>query len=450
MKSDQEKDLIDYLEVWSQFERCSYPAEREAAQAAVLDMYAQMELPCPALTWSSSPLSMAISRAIVELKGATEAMKFDAPTLGSPFASWRDSFMGRGLKREIRDEVLLEMEDNLTASLGQSVFDSLVDVSTSDGWSTTMLSPRAWGAHRCTQDNQYRWGHSFANDRIVSIADMEHLINLFALSIQVAVSKNRIPETVFAEAFSTAGSLLGRAINCDEEESMRQYFQLRNLGRLDELMQTAMVDACYGQLDAKFLALPDFLASEMGLELETQRLKGLIAIARTAGGFLPHRKFCWLYERVAALVLNDRGIPHNESGPCISFEDGWEIYALNGIVVDKRLIMEPHTISMDEIEKEDNLELRRILISRFGEERFITESGAKVRDEDPGFGILYVKNMPGDEPIAMVKVTNSTACPDGSFKSYFIRVPPEISTARQAVAWTFSMDESEYEPQVES
>ena len=50
----------------------------------------------------------------------------------------------------------------------------------------------------------------------------------------------------------------------------------------------------------------------------------------------------------------------------------------------------------------------------------------------------------------MVEVRNSTPEPDGAFKTYFLRVPPDIQTARAAVAWTFSKDEADYEPQQQS
>ena len=45
-----------------------------------------------------------------------------------------------------------------------------------------------------------------------------------------------------------------------------------------------------------------------------------------------------------------------------------------------------------------------------------------------------------------VEVVNSTPEPDGSFKTHFVRVPPECPTAREAVAWTFDMASEDYRP----
>jgi len=50
----------------------------------------------------------------------------------------------------------------------------------------------------------------------------------------------------------------------------------------------------------------------------------------------------------------------------------------------------------------------------------------------------------------MVEVINRTSEPDGSFKHHFLCVPPHLSTAHEAVAWTFGMSASEYRPELET
>lgn len=50
----------------------------------------------------------------------------------------------------------------------------------------------------------------------------------------------------------------------------------------------------------------------------------------------------------------------------------------------------------------------------------------------------------------MVKVVNSTPEPDGSYKDYFLRVPPTITTAHEAVAWTFGKTAETYAPAIET
>jgi hypothetical protein len=55
-----------------------------------------------------------------------------------------------------------------------------------------------------------------------------------------------------------------------------------------------------------------------------------------------------------------------------------------------------------------------------------------------------------DEDVVLVEVTNSTPEPDGSVRTYFLRVPPTTTTARAAVAWTFGLGEVEYRPSTET
>ena len=89
------------------------------------------------------------------------------------------------------------------------------------------------------------------------------------------------------------------------------------------------------------------------------------------------------------------------------------------------------------------------MIERYGQDHYLMESKAKEIHRDE-FGVLYSKEVSGDEALVMVKVVNSTPEPDGHFKDYFLRVPPSITCARQAVAWTFGMDEADYQPAIQS
>lgn len=111
--------------------------------------------------------------------------------------------------------------------------------------------------------------------------------------------------------------------------------------------------------------------------------------------------------------------------------------------------MHPHKIKVKGIENERNVEIRRIMIERYGLNNFIRDSAARVVQSDE-FGTLYRKELPGEEPVVVVRVENSTAEHDGEYKNYYLRVPPHIQTAREAVAWTFDMKEDDYSPKVET
>lgn len=133
---------------------------------------------------------------------------------------------------------------------------------------------------------------------------------------------------------------------------------------------------------------------------------------------------------------------HRMNGPAIDYgkNDKSNVYAVGGVVVDSYVVENPEKITVADIEKESNAEVRRVKIDQYGQSRYLQDSGAEVINEDD-FGVLYRKNLGDDEPLMMVKVVNSTQEPDGTFKDYFIRVDPNayggLKTARQAIASTW-------------
>jgi len=85
-----------------------------------------------------------------------------------------------------------------------------------------------------------------------------------------------------------------------------------------------------------------------------------------------------------------------------------------------------------------------------GAAAYIKDADAKRLDHDESFGTLWRRDFTDDEPIVMLEVINSTREPDGHFKHYFLRLPPTITTAQAAVAWTFDIPAEDYAPQIET
>ena len=215
-------------------------------------------------------------------------------------------------------------------------------------------------------------------------------------------------------------------------------------------------DSVYGQHDAAWIAFHNFFREVCGLVEQTEKLEGLSLICRNAGWFLPHQNICWISERHNICNRDDRGRLHCENGPALAYPDGWTIYAWHGVRVHYRIIEHPQDLTITEIQQEKNAEVRRVMMERYGLSRFLIDSGAKKLAEDE-FGQLYYTAIEGDEDLLMVKVMNSTAEPDGSFKPYFLRVQPELRpmlkeglgepqamTALNAVASTFGCTGKEY------
>ncbi len=162
-----------------------------------------------------------------------------------------------------------------------------------------------------------------------------------------------------------------------------------------------------------------------------------------------HDEFCIVTQHPQTVNLDDNGNLHCNDGPAVLWRDGFAQYFLWGRSVTQQIVEHPETLTIPRIVDESNVELRRLMIQRYGEGKFLIDSQADLIHEDE-CGALFRKEMRDDEPLQMVRVKNSTPEPDGSYKHYFLRVPPDITTARAGVAWTFGFSPDEYDPSIES
>jgi hypothetical protein len=163
-----------------------------------------------------------------------------------------------------------------------------------------------------------------------------------------------------------------------------------------------------------------------------------------------HEKFCIVSDFPEELNTDEQGRPHSESGPSYVWPDGWTLYHWHGIRVTRQIIEKMESITVADIKQEPNLEVRRVMLDRYGIKRFLIDSDAREIHRDE-CGVLYSQMIhPALEPIVMVKVVNSTAEPDGTYKDYFLRVPPHLRTAKAAVAWTFGVERDQYQPLVQT
>ncbi|MBX7167264.1 MAG: hypothetical protein K1X74_13120 [Pirellulales bacterium] len=120
-----------------------------------------------------------------------------------------------------------------------------------------------------------------------------------------------------------------------------------------------------------------------------------------------------------------------------------------GVPVTDRVAFDPESITVEEILAESNQTIRRTLLDRIGIDRFMRLAHAAVIDEDIDCGgprrLLRVPAREGED-IVCVEVR----CPSTGHR-YCLRVPPQMLTCRQAIAWTAGYAQPErYRPAVET
>lgn len=172
-------------------------------------------------------------------------------------------------------------------------------------------------------------------------------------------------------------------------------------------------------------------------------------IAATCGWVWPMEGVCIACERPTTFKLDDRQRLHAPDSAAVTWPDGWDIHAWHGVIVPHNIILSPGQITVKAIEVEDNTEVRRVMIERFGLDRYIKASKAQLLQQDR-YGKLWRKRQSRGEALYAVEVINSTPEPDGSVRHYFLQVPSSVRSAHEAVAWTFGKTPDTYNPLAET
>jgi hypothetical protein len=120
-----------------------------------------------------------------------------------------------------------------------------------------------------------------------------------------------------------------------------------------------------------------------------------------------------------------------------------------GVAVPERVVFRPETLTVDDVLRESNAEVRRVMLERVGFERFLREANAEVldADRDPGGPRQLLRlPLPGDEALVCLAVS----CPSTG-RRYALRVPPTMRSCRQAAAWMAGFDDpDDYHPRIET
>jgi hypothetical protein len=205
-----------------------------------------------------------------------------------------------------------------------------------------------------------------------------------------------------------------------------------------------------------------FFRDVCGLTLGDEMDARAVAYAGTAESacwWWPHRDFVMVCERPVRIERDSQGRLHSLTGKAIEWPDGWGLYRIHGVTVPPYVVEHPELITVERIDEEANDEVRRIMVDRYGSERFLRDSGARKVQQDE-YGTLYERRFQSGQPAVFIHLVNSTREPDGSRREFWRRVHPEFRpllgdgqlgepqkmTARNAVASTYGMRGEDYSP----
>ena len=126
-------------------------------------------------------------------------------------------------------------------------------------------------------------------------------------------------------------------------------------------------------------------------------------------------------------------------------------YYYEGVRIPPHFYTKPDSLTITEVLAHPNTEVRYVGIKIVGMDRVLESNNTTIihKDKQKNQILFQIKGI-FDEPVSYVKVVNSTQEPDGTYKDYYLCVPPTVKTCQEAVAWTFRLEEQEYQPEQET
>jgi hypothetical protein len=204
----------------------------------------------------------------------------------------------------------------------------------------------------------------------------------------------------------------------------------------------------------------NFFKDVVQLPIDFSKWESYETLDLHAGPRFLHEKFCIISERPVTLLVDEQNRPHSEIGPFCKWRDGAALYSVHGVRIPAWIIEQPERLTITSIEAEENTEIQRVMIERFGWDQYAEKCGSVVIDTDLKWGALYGR----DGRAEFVKVVNGSPEPDGSFRNYILPVAPGCEplpadggdlgapqklTALNAVASTYGMTGAQYERSME-
>jgi hypothetical protein len=135
----------------------------------------------------------------------------------------------------------------------------------------------------------------------------------------------------------------------------------------------------HGNHEAGWLSYYDYMLNVLDIK-ECEIIQGLLDLSQHCGWWSAFEDCVVFQHRPVEIHLDQQNRIHNDNGPCIRYRDNFSIWAIDGHIVTEQIVMSPETLTVDQINKETNADIRSIMLDRYGWINYIKNSGAKLID----------------------------------------------------------------------
>jgi len=189
-----------------------------------------------------------------------------------------------------------------------------------------------------------------------------------------------------------------------------------------------------GSLMSSYFSFYDYCLTELDIEIDKEVIYNFEIYKESSKLSLiyPFDDICFVCQKPIEIHFNENKVLHNETDPSIKYNGDFELYHLNGVTVDKKIVMTPkEKITVAQILKEQNVEVRRELLRKVGIDKFIKKCKAKPIEvsEDRVYELYRIK-IGVDKHGTYLKMKNP------SIDTYhFEGVVDSCDTIEKALAW---------------
>jgi len=128
-----------------------------------------------------------------------------------------------------------------------------------------------------------------------------------------------------------------------------------------------------------YAAMYDF-GREIGIEMDQESLEIFLAWCKCCPFIMFDEHTVYVSRKPVELYYDDENRLHNEEGMSCRFEDDWGVWSINGVSVDEQVVMDPKSQTIKQIQDENNEEVKRIRIERYGWIKYLEQIDAKLID----------------------------------------------------------------------
>lgn len=185
----------------------------------------------------------------------------------------------------------------------------------------------------------------------------------------------------------------------------------------------------YGSFDGYFPGYYKYAEKYLGLKYkkeDSKRIKIWENLSKSCGFIYTFENICFICDKPKNISVDFNGELHDEKSPCMEFRDGYKFYAIDGVRMPNWVFEEPKKLNVESIDKESNIEVRRILIDRYGVDKYLQEKQAEVVDFEVGENLTRSLIRISDEELYLCGHDGSTD------RVYYMSVPPNSKSCKEA------------------